>query len=91
MCYNRGVRVDIGCDDFKKAARNREMVAKKRNIIAYLMVEAVLKGWPLSKPLPIWVPTGELMIIRKKDLRQWGGFMHEIKIDSRGREYYKYY
>ena len=60
MYYTIIMWVDVGCPDFWAAARNREMVKHRRNIIGYLMVEAVLKGWPMLKRLPDWMPRGTL-------------------------------
>lgn len=40
------------CIDLKAAARNRKMVAEKRNIIGYQYIEAMVRAWPRNKPLP---------------------------------------
>ena len=52
------------CDDFEKAACNREMVARKLNVEAYIKVENFLAGYSAGLPLPNWVPTGNLPRIR---------------------------
>ncbi len=44
--------IDCGCDDFPAAARNRRMVRLKQNIDGYLFIEALVRSWPLNKPLP---------------------------------------
>ncbi len=70
VCYNKSVgTIDLGCNDFKGAARNRRMVKWKRNIVGYLEVEAILKNTPLSKPLPSWVPVGNLPKVGKEEYR----------------------
>ncbi len=51
----KGVWVDVGCEDFKAAARNRRMVRLKQKISGYLFIEAVIRGWPHRKPLPEWL------------------------------------
>ena len=35
--------MDIGCPDFEQAKRNREMIAKKRNITGYQELEGIKK------------------------------------------------
>ena len=86
------MRIDVGCDDFGKAARNREMVAGKHNILAYLMTEAVLKGWPLAKPLPGWIPTGNLISVGEEEFRRMKGAFHELSffegVDVNDERYY---
>ena len=65
--------IDIGCDDFDAAARNREMIRNKDKIINYLRIEAALRGLSLKKALPVWIPTGTLPVVNKKDWHQFGG------------------
>ena len=48
------------CSSYSAAARNRIMVRLKQNVVGYQMVEAVLRGWPTRKPLPLWIPQGNL-------------------------------
>ena len=75
VCYNISVKIrDIGCNDFVAAARNRRMVRLKLNIDAYLWIEAVVKSWPRSKPLPEQF-YGELPLVGKSEsrtLREYG-------------------
>ena len=66
-------RIDIGCDDFEAAARNREMVKEKRNIIAYLEVESAIAHTPRGQPLATWIPRGELTFVGRRDWQQFGG------------------
>ena len=40
------------CPDLRAAARNRQMVANKRNVIGYQIIEAIVKSYPRNKPLP---------------------------------------
>ena len=76
MCYNRGVRIiDCGCDDLAAAARNRRRIKSGENLTWWLWYEAVVKSWPLRKPLPFWLPQGELPKVGKheaKELREHG-------------------
>lgn len=65
------------CEDFRRAADNREMVAKHQNIIGYLAVEAALKVIPVKSPLPSWIPTGTFEPINRKELKGQG--FHEIE------------
>ena len=72
--------VDIGCSDFVRAAANRIMVARNQNIAGYLDVESALRRCPRNKPLPAWIPLGNVVTVSKNErnnLYQWG--MHEIK------------
>ena len=64
-------RIDIGCDDLEKAARNREMVVKGLNISGYISVEEFLKGHPTRKKLPDWIPQGVLPIVDKDTIYQY--------------------
>lgn len=50
---------DIGCANFKRAKENREMVANKEKVEAYIRVEEALERTPLRCPLPSWIPLGE--------------------------------
>ena len=71
---------DIGCADFVRAAANRIMVARGQNIIGYLEVESALRRCPRNKPLPAWIPLGNMPKIGKGErnaLYQHG--MHEIE------------
>ena len=77
MWYNEDMKRDIGCADFREATRNREMVAKKRNVIGYVEVETALAGTPSKTPLPDWIPRGKLPSITKEDLRRATRAMHE--------------
>ena len=56
-------RRDIGCDDPERAARNRKMVADKEYTTAYEQVENYFTHTPLDKPLPPWMPVGELPVV----------------------------
>ncbi len=70
--------VDIGCTDFTRAAANRIMVARGRNITGYLDVESAVRRCPRNKPLPGWIPLGNMPKIGKGErntLYQYG--MHE--------------
>ena len=64
---------DIGCPDFDRAERNREMVKNGERTLGYLVVEMCLSATPLTRRLPSWVPQGELPIVNKKDWQQYGG------------------
>ncbi len=46
------------CDDFESAARNREMVANKEQIIGYILVEEAMRKLPSKSPLPDWISLG---------------------------------
>ena len=62
MWYNSigGIFMDLLCDDYQHAARNRLMVASHQNIAGYVEVEDALKLLPLSAPLPSWIQQGRL-------------------------------
>lgn len=62
---------DIGVDNLENAQRNREMVANKENITAYLAVENALAGAPRNRPLPSWIPRGVLPVVKEKEWREW--------------------
>ena len=68
--------IDLLCEDYKAAAHNRRMVRLKRNIEGYLFIEALVRSWPRSKPLPeeLW---GTLPSIGKHEARELNGF-HEV-------------
>uniref|UniRef100_A0A6M3JSU6 Uncharacterized protein n=1 Tax=viral metagenome TaxID=1070528 RepID=A0A6M3JSU6_9ZZZZ len=63
------------CTDLEAAARNRKMVADKRNIVGYQFIEAFVKAWPRNKPLPEWITMGNLPKVDKserKNLTSYG-------------------
>ena len=64
--------IDIGCNDFEGAALNRVMVAEKRNVAGYVQVEIALSKIPLRCLLPDWIPRGNLIYLRKGELKAWG-------------------
>ena len=59
---------DIGCDDFERARRNREIISKKLYTYAYIQVENALKGFPVFEELPYWMPKTDLPFINKTTL-----------------------
>ena len=61
--------IDIGCEDFEAAARNRNRVVNKENIAGYLLIEAIIKSWPHGEPLPMWL-CGKLPIVGKEEERE---------------------
>ncbi len=68
------------CVDLEAAARNRKMVAEKRNIFGYQYIEAVVKAWPRNKPLPAWIPMGKLPVINKSErINDYGIYIIEDK------------
>ncbi len=64
---------DIGCPDFDRAKRNREMVKNKEHVLSYLVVEQYLAHAPRKWKLPDWIPQGELPAVGRKDWQQFGG------------------
>ena len=71
------------CTDLEAAARNREMVAEKRNIIGYQFIEAFVKAWPRNKPLPEWISMGRLPTIDKSERRNMNQYgIYEIGDDG---------
>ena len=71
--------IDLGCEDFRAARRNREMVKHKRKISGYLYYELRLRGLSLGQTLPKDIPQGELMKVSKKEYREYfGNSLHEI-------------
>jgi hypothetical protein len=69
--------LDIGCDDFAKAARNRQRVANHENIDFYLKLESWLRNSPLKATLPTWLTQGSLPQISKHDWQESGAGLHE--------------
>ena len=57
----------VGCDDFKRAYRNRKLVAEKQAIDGYVYVEKALMRVSLSKPLPKWIPTDDILVKSRFD------------------------
>ena len=60
---------DIGCDDFDRAARNRLLVSGKMFTNNYEAVERAIKHLPILKPLPYWIPRGELPEVSERDIK----------------------
>ncbi len=69
------MRIDLLCEDYSVAKRNRRMVELKENIEGYLFIEALIKRWPRKKPLPerLW---GYIPSVSKNE-RLYG--FHEVK------------
>uniref|UniRef100_A0A6M3LTJ9 Uncharacterized protein n=1 Tax=viral metagenome TaxID=1070528 RepID=A0A6M3LTJ9_9ZZZZ len=44
--------MNLLCDNYQRAADNREMVRLKQNIEGYLYIEQLVRNWPRSVPLP---------------------------------------
>ncbi len=65
--------IDIGCDDFARAAQNRQMVKDKANDEIYQRIEQWFKKTPLGAPLPSWMPLGKLPTLEKRDWQENGG------------------
>lgn len=61
---------DTGCSDFDRAVENRYMVANSLFTTMYQQVESYLLHSPLRKPLPEWMPTGELVNVGKEHWRE---------------------
>jgi len=77
----KGIRYrcrDLGCDDLERAAQNRLMVANQEHTTAYRMVEDYLTHTPQNKPLPSWIPLGELPDVDRRDWREHGGGREEL-------------
>lgn len=73
---------DVGCDDFDKAARNREMVAQKEKITNYLLIEHAVTKAPIRCPILYYhdstgqlqrIPLGHVPSVSKQDWQQFGG------------------
>ena len=69
--------IDLMCDDYKSAARNRKMVRLKHNIEGYLFIEALVQSWPYRKLLPENL-YGYLPSVGKQEARELDGF-HEVR------------
>ena len=65
--------VDVGCDDFDRAAFNRYIIKNKLFTTAYILVENAIAHTPLKQPLASWIPRGALPQVGKKDWQQAGG------------------
>ena len=57
--------IDVGCDDFKKAAANRKRVAEDYCGDYYRWLENSLAGTPIGALLPKGTPIGELAEVGK--------------------------
>jgi len=64
-----GTWIDIGCSDFGAAARNRQRIKSGENLLWWLWYEAVVKSWPYRKPLPFWLPQGNLPKVGKQEAK----------------------
>lgn len=53
--------IDVGCDNFDRAAHNRKMVKLKQHVQFWIAVENALAGTPLNRRLPDWVPQDDLL------------------------------
>lgn len=60
---------DADDTNFERAARNREIVAKKLYIEAYLEIEGAVRRTPLYLPLNKRIPVGELPYCTWRELR----------------------
>lgn len=69
---------DTGCDDFDRAAENRYMVAGGLFTTMYQRVERWFTHSPLRKPLPDWIPVGQLVEVDKGDWRDNSGGIEEV-------------
>jgi len=67
---------DVGCDNLRKAALNRERV--KKVYPWWSWYETVVKSWPKNKPFPYWIPLGNLPSVSKHEERELKGF-HEVE------------
>lgn len=68
------MKIDLLCENYSKAKRNRKMVRLKQNIEGYIFMEEFLKRWPHRKKLPEWM-YGEVPNIGKheaKELHKYG-------------------
>jgi hypothetical protein len=63
----RWVCRDIGCDDFDRAAENRQMIKQGLFARAYEEVEDYLRRAPVTRRLPKWVPVGSLPEVGWRD------------------------
>lgn len=88
--------IDIGCDDFAKAARNREMVAKKENISYYLALEYWLDHASHHTQLPDFIivggerlpfTAGRLPEVSRSDWRQSGGENIGMREEDSGEQF----
>ena len=52
--------VDIGCNDFDRAEHNRFIIKNKLFTTFYELMENWLLNTPPSRPLPSWMPFGEI-------------------------------
>ncbi len=68
--------INLMCENYRRAAENRERVKQKQNILGYLEIEAIVNSCK-NKPLPLWVTTGKLPTV--DDLKDLPGF-HEVDI-----------
>lgn len=64
---------DVGCPDFERARRNRERIANKQSVSAYLAIEGALRATPRGRALPAWIPLGDLPVVSKEDWRESSG------------------
>ncbi len=50
-------------NDLERAKLNRKIISEKLYTEGYIEVENALTGLPTSKPLPAWIPKGNLPYI----------------------------
>ena len=67
------------CRDYENALRNREMIRLKQNISAYVLIEIAIRNCPHRKPLPAWIPQGDVPVVDKSEITELGKYgIHEI-------------
>ena len=65
--------LDTGCENFDRAALNREIVNEKKFISGYLQIEEAVSKTPLGQGLPYWISCGELPVVSKSIWRNFSG------------------
>jgi hypothetical protein len=72
-----GVCLDVGCPDFDRAKRNRELIAKEDNLDGYIEAEKSLKKTPIMARLPWSIPHDHVLYTASAQLKLDITAMHE--------------
>lgn len=60
----------MDAEELEKARLNRERVARHENEAYYTLIEKTVRLTPIDKPLPPWIPMGNLPALSEKEFKQ---------------------
>ena len=64
---------DIGCDDFERAEKNRDIIKNRMFTTAYEYFERLLKSTPRGHAFPKTIPLGQLPQVDQSDWQENSG------------------